>query len=95
MSEEITISEIKVIPIKANEGLVGFASCVINGSIFIGSIAIHLTRNQDFRLVFPAKKLESGKCMEHVHPISKEAYEIIRKPIVDEYLRLLTSDLKG
>lgn len=37
----ISISEIQIVPVKPNNGLVAFASCVVNNSLYIGNIAIY------------------------------------------------------
>jgi len=39
------LSEIQIIPIKPQNGLVGFASFVLDGSLYLGSIGI-MTRPQ-------------------------------------------------
>ncbi|MGP8321200.1 MAG: hypothetical protein ACT6FE_02585 [Methanosarcinaceae archaeon] len=35
------ITEIQIVPIKANNGLVAFASVVLNNQLYLGSIGIH------------------------------------------------------
>ncbi len=68
---ELEISEIQIIPVKPKDGLVVFASCVINNSLYIGNIAIYtsLSKPEGFRLVFPSKTLPNGKDINRVHPI--------------------------
>jgi len=39
---ELKISEIQVIPIKPKNGMVAFASCVVNDALYIGNIAINV-----------------------------------------------------
>ncbi len=53
--KEFEISEIQIIPVKPQEGLMAFASCVVNEALYIGDIAIHssLTITEGLRLVYP------------------------------------------
>jgi len=88
---EIAISEIQVIPVKPKEGLVAFASCVINNQFYLGNIAIYTSPSSDsgFRLVYPAKMLPTGKQIYCAHPISKEVGKIIHNAIISKYEELL------
>ena len=90
---EIVISDIQVVPIKPQNGLVCFSTCVINSQFFVGNIAVYtspLAKN-GFRLVFPNKKLASGQTVDCFHPISKEAEEKVTAAITKRYLELMGS----
>ena len=93
---EIFISEIQIIPIKPKEGLVAFASCVINNAFYLGNIAVYTSPSaQDgFRLVYPTKTLPNGKEIHCVHPINKETGEIIRTAIVEKFNELISRSPK-
>ncbi|MCX6808009.1 MAG: septation protein SpoVG family protein [Patescibacteria group bacterium] len=75
------ISEIQIIPVKANEGLVAFASCVLDDSYFIGSIAIFTRLAGGYRLVYPTKKI-GDKNLNYHHPISREASQSLEEAII-------------
>ena len=83
----ISISEIQIVPVKPNNGLVAFASCVVNRSLYIGNIAIYTspTSSNGFRLVYPAKSLPNGKEINCVHPINRETGAAITAAIIDKY----------
>jgi hypothetical protein len=51
------ITEVHIELIKPNSGMIGFASLVIDNSIYLSSIAIHkkLT-GEGYRLTFPGKE---------------------------------------
>lgn len=54
MMNEIVISEIQIIPVKPKNGLIGFASCVVNNQLYLGSIAIYTRPDgSGYRLVYP------------------------------------------
>lgn len=82
------VSEIQIIPVKPNNGLVAFASCVLNESLYLGSIAIHKKLNsEDYRLTYPTKKL-GIKNMHLFHPITKELSKAIEDAILNKYKSL-------
>lgn len=88
---ELLISEIQIIPIKPKDGLVAFASCVINESLYIGNIAIYTSpdNQEGYRLVYPMKVLPNGKEINCVHPINKETGDIISKAIIKKFKEVL------
>lgn len=89
---ELLITEIQIIPVKPKDGLVAFASCVINNFLYIGNIAIYtsLTNPEGYRLVYPIKILPNGKEINCVHPINKEAGKTIAKHIMGKFKELRT-----
>ncbi len=95
--KEIEVSEIQIIPIKPKEGLVAFASCVINNQFFIGNLTIHssLSTSDGFRVVYPTKVLHNGVSLSIVYPINKETGVIIQRRLVEEYLKLVENLTKG
>ena len=71
------ITEIQIELIKPNNGLVGFASLVVDGNIYLSSIAVHKKLNgAGYRLTYPSK----GR-LEIFHPIHKEASNQIEQAI--------------
>lgn len=87
----LEISEIQVIPVKPKEGLVAFASCIVNKALYIGNIAIYTSPStqEGFRLVYPVKTLPNGKEINCVHPINKEAGEAILKEIIRKFREVI------
>jgi len=76
----IHLNEIEIIPIKPRDGLLGFASFVLNEQFYIGNVAIHSTPEGNIRLLYPTKLLSNGKNVSSFHPITKEAgLEIVRQ----------------
>lgn len=73
----MNISEVRIDLVKPNNGLIGFASFVIDGDMFISSVAIHTKLNEDgFRLTYPCKG-QFTVC----HPIHKRASKEIEDAI--------------
>lgn len=89
--KKLEISEIQIIPIKPQNGLCGFTSCVINNQFYVGNIAIYTSPSSPigFRLVFPQRKLSSGQVIDCFHPINKETEQQVTSAIVTRYLELM------
>ncbi|OGV29917.1 MAG: hypothetical protein A3E88_02305 [Legionellales bacterium RIFCSPHIGHO2_12_FULL_35_11] len=76
----MNISEIQIEFIKPQNGLIGFASFVLDESFYISSIAIHTKLNGDgYRLTYPSKG-DFTIC----HPINKKASQEIEAAIFDK-----------
>lgn len=76
------ISEVNIILIKPRNGLIGFASLVINDALYLGSIGIHQKLNGNgYRLTYPTKKTGDNN-MDLFHPINREAGKSIETAIV-------------
>jgi len=89
--KELTLSEIQIIPVKPNNGLVAFASAVLNYQFYIGNIAIYSSPSSKYgyRLVFPNKNLSNGKKIDCFHPIDRNAGMYIEKVIITKYEELM------
>lgn len=71
------ISEVQIDFVKPNNGLIGFASFVIDGDVYISSVAIHSRLNgEGYRLTYPCK----GN-FTICHPINKQASKEIEAAI--------------
>lgn len=75
------ISEVNISLIKPRDGLIAFASLVINDDIFLGSIAIHQKLNGGFRLTYPTKP-SGAQQMQVFHPINRAAGAAIEKAVI-------------
>lgn len=82
------ITEIQIVPIKANNGLVAFASIVLDSQLFLGSIGIHKKLDgSGYRITYPTKLIRN-KNINIYHPINKEASRTIEKAIIEKAKRL-------
>jgi len=76
------ISEIQIVPIKPNNGLVAFASLVLDDCLFLGSIGIYTKLNgQGYRITYPTKKV-GIKDMNIYHPINKDIGLAIEQAVI-------------
>ena len=78
------LSEIQIIPIKPQNGLVAFASFVLDGSLYLGSIGIMTRPNGGYRLVYPTKKV-AERNLNIFYPINKEFSQVIENKVVRQF----------
>ncbi len=81
---EQKIKNIQIIPIRPNEGLVGFASFVLNDSFYFGSIGIRTRPLGGFRLTYPTRKV-GDKSLPIFHPINKTVSDLIEQEIIAKF----------
>ena len=78
------ISEIQILPIKPNNGLVAFASVIFDDCLYLGSIGIHKRLNgQGYRITYPTKKV-ACKDLNLYHPINREVSQAIEQAITEK-----------
>src|SRR3989338_5168470 len=83
MNQETTITEIQISPVKPRDGLIAFASFVLDGKYYVGSVAIFTRLGKPgYRLVYPAKKL-GEKNLNLFHPINQDVGKSIEDAITE------------
>ena len=78
------LSEIQIIPIKPQNGLVAFASFVLDGSLYLGSIGVVTRPNGGYRLVYPTKKV-AERNLNIFYPINREFALAIETEVVKRF----------
>lgn len=88
------IENIQFIPIKPHSGLVGFASCEVDGLYYLGSLGVYsiLDKPGTYRLTFPCKKLANGQLVKLYSPISEELAQAITEAVSKKVSSLLDSE---
>lgn len=86
-----TVSEVQIQPIKPNNGLIAFASVVINHSFYLGSIGIHTKLDgSGYRLTYPTKPV-GGQRQNVYHPISRKAAAVIEGAVLRRIEEVMNS----
>ncbi len=91
----IKVSEVNIQFIKPVDGLIGFASLVINDEFYLGSIGVHQKlKGPGFRFTYPTKK---GQLSDRpvFHPISKGAAEVVEQAICKKLEDVMRKYLAG
>ncbi|HUX36197.1 MAG TPA: septation protein SpoVG family protein [Candidatus Paceibacterota bacterium] len=82
------ITEINIIPIKPNGGLIGFASVVLDNGLYLGSMGVYSRLDgTGYRITYPTKKV-GDKDLNIYHPISRELGIAIEDAITGKALEL-------
>ena len=75
------ISEVQITPVKPADGLVAFASCVINSQLYLGSLGVHQRLDgSGYRITYPTKKIGIRQ-LNYYHPLTKEVGAAIEQAI--------------
>ncbi len=86
------ITEVQIQIVKPKDGLIGFASIVLDEELYIGSIGIHKKLNTDgFRLTYPTKALSNGQQIHIVHPVNKRLSKLIEKAVFTKLKEVMRS----
>lgn len=86
-----TISEIQIIPVKPDKGLIGFCSFILYESIYCSSVAIFTRPDGNFRLVYPTKKI-ADKDIHIFHPINKSIGKYIEQEVIKKFNDVMKND---
>ena len=93
--EKIKVSEVRVrLMDRSEDGLIGWASCVVNDSIYLNNIAIRLGKDSRVVLTYPATKSRGDSRYFHFNPISQEAAQVLEAAILDK-LKLASRHVGG
>ena len=73
----IKITEIQIVPIKPRNGLIAFASVVLEHSVYLGSLGVYTKLDSSgYRITYPTKKV-GDRNINIYHPINKETSKAI------------------
>ena len=76
------ISEVNITPIKPQNGLVAFASVVLDDCLYLSSIGVYARLDgTGYRLTYPTKKV-AEKSLNIYHPISKNLAKEIENSVL-------------
>lgn len=77
------ISEVKISPVKPKDGLVAFASLVVDDNIYLGSIAVYTRLDGSYRILYPTKRIGTSY-LNVFHPINASCGKQIEEVIVEK-----------
>ncbi len=83
------VTEVQIVPIKPKDGLIAMASIVIDNSLYLGSIGVHLKLDgSGYRITYPTKKV-AEKSFNIYHPIDKETSKAIEDAITKKVKEII------
>lgn len=78
------ITEIQIIPIKPQNGIIAFVSFLLDNRLYLSSIAIMTRPGGGHRLVYPTKKV-GNRNINIFHPINKGFAEAIERDVMKAF----------
>ena len=87
------ISNIQIIPIQPKNGIIAFASLLLDNALYISSIAIMTRPSGGFRLVYPTKKTPN-KDIGIFYPVNRSFGEQIEKDVISELKKVIKLDAR-
>lgn len=95
MDNETKISELQIVPVKPKDGLIGFASFVLDEKYYVSSIAIFTRRDgSGYRLVYPTKKVFLSD-INIFHPINASVGKTIETEVMKKVNELVNETTHG
>lgn len=86
------LTEVQILPIKHRDGLIAFASVVLDKKIYLGSIGVHRKIDgSGYRLTYPTKKV-GERNINIFHPINRRLGILIENSIVAKAIKLFIND---
>lgn len=80
--DQVNVQEIQIHFINGEGGLIGFASCVIDGRWFISNLGIYTRADgSGYRITYPTKILKNNQSLQLFNPITKEAGSCIESAV--------------
>lgn len=74
------VSEVNITPVKPDNGLIAFASVVVDDNIYLNSIAVYTKLDGSYRLLYPTKMV-GNRSLDMFHPINREASKAIEEAV--------------
>ena len=79
----VVVSEIKLRFVEdGHDGLIAWASCVINGTVVLNNIAVRRGKDGRLMLTYPAKQTAAGTRFYYFNPISRQASACLERAIL-------------
>ncbi len=78
------ITEVQIVPVRPCDGLVAFASCVIDESIHLGGIGIYTRPEGGYRLTFPTRK-SGANSYPLYYPINRVVTDLLTQEVINKF----------
>lgn len=86
----VQISEIKIVPVKSDNGLKAFASLVIEDAFFLSSIGIFAKPSGGYYLTFPMRK-NTRQNLNFFYPINKKVADYVETEVIKKFEEVISS----
>ncbi|MBP6869808.1 septation protein SpoVG family protein [Candidatus Babeliales bacterium] len=87
----IKISEIQIVPVISDNGLIAFASFVINDAFHLSSIGIFTCAKRRYRLTYP-KRTNTRQSLNFFFPINKEVAQQVELAVIKKFEEIVNTN---
>jgi len=88
------ITEVQILPIKPTEGLVAFASLILDFDLYLGSIGVVTRPEGGYRLLYPTKKI-GDRSISLFYPINRNFSKEIEEEVIKKFEEVTKNDRHG
>jgi len=83
------ITEVQITPIKPKDGLIAFASVVVENSLYLGFLGVYTRLDgTGYRITYPTKKVGENS-LNIYHPINKETSRAIEEAVIKKVKEIM------
>jgi stage V sporulation protein G len=87
------ITEVQIKIVKPHEGLVAFASIILDDKLYLSSIGIFSKLDgSGYRITYPTKKVGDTN-LQIFHPITRELSELIESAVINKFEKLIDEEV--
>jgi DNA-binding cell septation regulator SpoVG len=83
------VTEVDIAFVKPKDGLIAFASVVLEDQIYLGGIAIHSKLDSGYRLTYPTRKVGEAQ-FTLFHPIRKPVGLAIEQAVIEKLKKVMS-----
>lgn len=76
----MVVNEVNITPVKPRDGLVAIASIVIDGNLYLNSIAVYTKLDGSYRLLYPTKVV-GHKSLGLFYSINRKTSKVIEEAV--------------
>jgi len=89
-TQSFTVSNVQLRFVEnGRDGLLAWASCVINKAVYLNNIAVRNNDSGGIRLTYPAKASQGQQRFYYFNPVNREAAAAVEQAVREQIHRLL------
>lgn len=89
----IKITEIKIVPVTSDHGLVGFTSFIIEDAFYLSSIGIFTCSQRGYRLTYPTRT-NTRQNLNFFFPINTQVAEQVESAVIKKFKEMNRDSIK-
>lgn len=87
----MVVNEVTITPVKPSDGLIAIASIVIDGNLYLNSIAIYTKLDGSYHLLYPTKVV-GNRSLGLFYPINRKTSKVIEDAVFKKCSEVFEND---